>query len=134
MNYQFRVALKVLVVGIAAMALSPITVVAQDVTMPRTPWGAPDLQGVWDFRTLTPFERPTNLDEDLYTAEQRAEFEAKRNAEIAVRDDQVPGDIVGNYNQFWFDAGATCVGMGSKLISRQIIQNRDFETLEKSFF
>ena len=32
----------------------------------------------------------------------------------------------------WFDAGATCVGMGSKLISRQIIQNRDFETLEKS--
>jgi len=25
---------------------------------PRTPWGAPDLMGVWDFRTLTPLERP----------------------------------------------------------------------------
>ena len=69
MNCQFRVALKVLVASIAAVALFSITVVAQDVTMPRTPWGAPDLQGVWDFRTLTPFERPTNLDEDIYNFE-----------------------------------------------------------------
>lgn len=29
----------------------------------------------------------------------------------------------------WFDAGAVCVGMGSKLISKDILQNRDFETL-----
>lgn len=31
----------------------------------------------------------------------------------------------------WFDAGATCVGMGSKLISEDILQSGDFETLEK---
>lgn len=30
----------------------------------------------------------------------------------------------------WFDAGATCVGMGSKLISKAILQNGDFKTLE----
>lgn len=29
----------------------------------------------------------------------------------------------------WFDAGAICVGMGSKLISKQIIQDRDFDSL-----
>ena len=26
--------------------------------VPRTSWGAPDLGGVWDFRTSTPLQRP----------------------------------------------------------------------------
>jgi 2-dehydro-3-deoxyphosphogluconate aldolase/(4S)-4-hydroxy-2-oxoglutarate aldolase len=30
----------------------------------------------------------------------------------------------------WFDAGVTCVGMGSKLISKDIVQNEDYDTLE----
>lgn len=30
----------------------------------------------------------------------------------------------------WFDAGVTCVGMGSKLISKEIIQTKDTATLE----
>ncbi len=73
---------------------------------PRTAWGAPDLNGVWDFRTLTPFERPSELaDQEFFTEEAAAEFEADRLAEFAVRDDQEPEDIVGNYNQFWFDPG-----------------------------
>ena len=43
---------------------------------PRTVWGAPDLQGVWDFRTLTPLERPRNLgDKAFLTAEEAAERE-----------------------------------------------------------
>jgi len=29
--------------------------------VPRTPDGKPDLQGFWDFATLTPLERPANL-------------------------------------------------------------------------
>jgi hypothetical protein len=28
---------------------------------PRTPYGQPDLQGVWDFRTITPLERSKEL-------------------------------------------------------------------------
>jgi len=31
----------------------------------------------------------------------------------------------------WFDAGVTCVGMGSKLISKEILANRDFKKLEQ---
>ncbi|MGI9553046.1 MAG: bifunctional 4-hydroxy-2-oxoglutarate aldolase/2-dehydro-3-deoxy-phosphogluconate aldolase [Aurantibacter sp.] len=31
----------------------------------------------------------------------------------------------------WFDAGVTCVGMGSKLISKEILSNKDFIGLEK---
>ncbi len=30
----------------------------------------------------------------------------------------------------WFDAGVTCVGMGSKLISKEILANEDFRGLE----
>ncbi|TAI48409.1 bifunctional 4-hydroxy-2-oxoglutarate aldolase/2-dehydro-3-deoxy-phosphogluconate aldolase [Flagellimonas allohymeniacidonis] len=30
----------------------------------------------------------------------------------------------------WFEAGVTCVGMGSKLISKEILDNEDFEALE----
>ncbi len=33
--------------------------------------------------------------------------------------------------QAWFSAGVTCVGMGSKLISKEIIQNGDYTLLEE---
>ena len=32
----------------------------------------------------------------------------------------------------WFDAGAFCVGMGSQLISKEIIDNRDYKKLEET--
>ena len=50
---------------IAVVALAPALSAAQSTdasTTPRTPWGAPDLGGVWDFRTTTPLERPDELE------------------------------------------------------------------------
>ena len=45
----------------------------------RTPWGDPDLQGVWDYKTITPLERPQDMagratltDEEVTTLEARA--------------------------------------------------------------
>ncbi len=32
----------------------------------------------------------------------------------------------------WFDAGVTCVGMGSKLISKDVLANKDYAGLEKT--
>ena len=32
----------------------------------------------------------------------------------------------------WFDAGVTCVGIGSKLISREILANKDVVRLERT--
>jgi len=32
----------------------------------------------------------------------------------------------------WFDAGVTCVGMGSKLISKRVLVNEDYAGLEKT--
>ena len=45
--------------------------------VPRLPDGTPDLQGVWDFRTLTPLQRPDDrADQAELTAEEAAEIEA----------------------------------------------------------
>jgi hypothetical protein len=96
-----------LVVAVAVVVTflgGPMLVQGQEVS--RTAWGDPDLNGVCDFRTLTPFERPEDLaDQEFFTEEEAAQFEANRLAEFEVRDDQEPADIVGNYNQFWFDPG-----------------------------
>ena len=74
----------------------------------RTPWGDPDLQGIWDFRTITPLERPDELaGTSVLTAEEAAVREAVTAAE---RVDRVPeaGDT-GFYNRFWLDQGSEVV-------------------------
>ena len=44
--------------------------------IPRTPWGDPDLQGVWDYRTITPLQRPEEFgDRAFYTEEEIAALE-----------------------------------------------------------
>jgi len=78
-------------------------------SIPRLPDGRPDLQGVWDFRTVTPLERPDAFTgKERLTDEEAAQFEAKTQADNS---DQAPrkGDP-GTYNQFWFDRGTKVVG------------------------
>ncbi len=42
----------------------------------RTPWGAPDLQGVWTGSTMTPLERrPEHAGKDVLTEEEAAALE-----------------------------------------------------------
>ena len=51
---------------------------------PRTGWGQPDLQGIWDFRTLTPLQRPDDSSEFL-TSEEAVSLEREtvaRNQEL----------------------------------------------------
>ena len=80
---------------------------ASDWAMPRTADGQPDLQGVWDFRTLTPLQRPGERgDQATLTEEEAAEIE-QRSVQSAVDADQ-PSEIrteplpvggnVGGYN------------------------------------
>ena len=38
-------------------------------------------------------------------------------------------DTTENNLKAWFSAGATCLGIGSKLISKNIIENEDYQTL-----
>jgi len=48
----------------------------------RTPWGAPDLQGIWSQQTDTPFERPAQYGQREFLTE--AEL-AARNTELGAR-------------------------------------------------
>ena len=102
----------VLLVGLSMFAAVPVIAQSQpdNWTPPRTPWGAPNLQGVWDFRTITPMERPTGFEDiDVLTDQEVTEFEAASEAQRAALDVETPFDTVGNYNQFWFDAGTAVV-------------------------
>jgi len=50
----------------------------QPYSVPRTSWGHPDLQGVWDYRTITPMERRPELgDRAFYTEEEVAQLEGR---------------------------------------------------------
>ena len=70
---------RVVAILIALGSLMPVPVAAQQsssagTSVPRTLDGRPDLQGVWDFRTITPLERPTELgDKAVLTAEEATE-------------------------------------------------------------
>ena len=44
----------------------------------RTPWGRPDLAGTWDFRTVTPMERPAEFAGKATLAEKEAAEYARR--------------------------------------------------------
>ena len=76
---------------------------------PRTPWGAPDLQGVWSHATVTPLERPERHEgREFLTAEEIAEanIQATTFASSERRAELSPERDVGlAYNQFWWDRG-----------------------------
>ena len=56
---------------------------ADEAGPPRTPWGVPDLQGTWSLPTMTPLERPAELEDRLrLTEEEEAEFLATRRRGI----------------------------------------------------
>ncbi len=82
---------------------------------PRNSYGQPDFQGIWDFRTLTPLERPKELgNKAVFTEEEQAAFKSKAIDVLDVdknRDDNAVTDtntdVEGAYNNFWFDYGTS---------------------------
>ncbi len=69
----------------------------------RTPWGDPDLQGIWTNQTSTPLERPNELGGRAALSEEEAE---EREEAARLSSDNAPraGDP-GTYNAFWRDPG-----------------------------
>ena len=85
---------------------------------PRTPWGAPDIGGLWNSSTVTPLERPEGLGKkEFLTEEEAATIERevvdrnnRANAPSVVRTELLPvGGNVGGYNSFWLERGTTVV-------------------------
>src|SRR5438270_697183 len=76
-------------------------------TVSHTPWGDPDLQGVWNDATSTPLSRPGGLSEkQLLTDEEAAEFqrELAYNLTRDRRDGGAQADVNRAYNEHWMDA------------------------------
>jgi hypothetical protein len=106
---------------VAAQTASPpakATVAAKAWAPPRTADGRPDLQGVWDFRTITPMERPVAFGtKEFLTDEEAANYEKDENQRQnrdLIDPEQgglmyPPGGVV-PYNEFWYDRGNKVVG------------------------
>jgi hypothetical protein len=123
---------KRIVTGVSVVAVALLTTIALSgqaparTSSPRTPDGKPDLQGIWDFRTVTPMERPAEFaNKPFLTEKEAADYEKRiteqRNAD-ANRDEskktsrgqvngtEVTADVALAYNDFWWDRGTKVIG------------------------
>jgi hypothetical protein len=101
----------VAVLGLA-LALAPGAPSAQTKAkaLPRTPDGHPDLQGIWDFRSATPLERPVRFaGREFMTPEEVVAYEH----EALEREDGRPPDDARTeqsvHPSWWLDYGKTVV-------------------------
>ena len=101
------------------VALSAVAIAQSDPakqTPPRGSNGRPDLQGVWNFASATPLQRPQRLaDKAFFTQEEAAEL-AARAASRRPWDAPPPDGSVGAYNQFWWDRGLPVADRRTSLI------------------
>ncbi|XOV85323.1 MAG: hypothetical protein ACFHXK_09435 [bacterium] len=82
-------------------------------TNPLTRWGDPNIEGVWDFRTITPFQRPEQFgDKAVLTPEEARAFQAVvlQRLDVDNRADDESVDIEGAYNNAWYDWGTELTG------------------------
>ncbi len=83
------------------------TAAAKPYTVPRTPWGDPDLQGIWNNATSTPLQRPEKFAGKAVLAEDEAEQLEEELARDQNRDNRDGGpeaQVIAGYNEFWMDA------------------------------
>jgi hypothetical protein len=71
----------------------------------KTPWGEPDLQGIWTVEYETPLQRsPRYASREFFTEEERAEFDRVRS-QLRGRDNRnergSEADVAGAYNAVW---------------------------------
>src|SRR5688572_24131243 len=111
--------------AIAAVAISVVVSVSVTGTSAqapaqalKTPWGEPDLQGIWTDETTTPLQRsPRYANQEFFTEEQRAELD-KQRSELLGRNKRVERgtelDVAGAYNAEF--VSVKCTGARTSMI------------------
>lgn len=119
--------MKTAIQGLTAIAvgcaITASSFAAEDYTVPRTEWDQPDLQGVWNFSSNTPMERPARFGERQFLtpeevraiAEQRATRDASTDAALAIE------GVDGSYNDFWVENA----GIGGDVRTSHIVYPSD---------
>jgi hypothetical protein len=90
----------------SAQAPPPAVTVPPLVSVLKTPWGEPDLQGIWTDENDTPMQRPAKYaNQEFFTATQRAELDEARSAVLGQDQRAARGsenDVASGYNSsFW---------------------------------
>ena len=122
---HFALALGLVVFLVAGLAWQPTfgqdaaeTAADAEWAPARTPWGAPDLQGIWTSGyILTPLERPDEFEgREFVTEEERAELEAavltRVDASVGGTRERGSGDNVGTYNSAFSGFGREVISTG----------------------
>ena len=96
---------------------------ADNFVSPRTAWGFPDLQGVWNFSSDTPMQRPAKYGVRKYlTEEELAQIKAETEASDKRSDAAIPGTGVDeSYNDFWIESA----GIGQNRLTSHIFYPED---------
>jgi hypothetical protein len=89
-------------VTVANQVAAPKVAASKPAPALKTPWGEPDLQGIWTDESDTPLQRsPKYANQEFFTEDQRAELDRERAA-LMGRDKRVERgtelDVAGAYN------------------------------------
>jgi len=110
-----------------------ITASAAEDTLPRMPWGDPDLQGIWSNATVTTLTRPDEVEKLILTEAEATAVEkygmfgeeARREIDNLPEGDLKAGDNVGGYNAAWIDAGTRVLRVRGEPRSSIITEPQD---------
>jgi hypothetical protein len=74
-------------------------------TMPRTPWGDPDLQGLYNNGTMVPMERPAALANKPFWTEAEAADVEKNGMATLLKAVAIEVKVSGELNEIWLEPG-----------------------------
>jgi len=109
--------LKLLITAAIFSALGSSLISAQaatDFEVPRTEWGHPDIQGVWNFASNIPLTRPRQFGDREYMTEEEAKVLAGMS-EAAF--EALNDEGVGGYNTFWVEQAGRGDNLRTSLIT-----------------
>ena len=102
---------------------------ADDYVAPRTEWDQPDLQGIWNFNSNTPMQRPDRFGTQEFLTPEEAEQDRLRQEERRIAADAREAELVvnpvappagasstGGYNSFWYETASIGENVRTSLI------------------
>jgi len=113
--------------SVAGQGAGATSKAAVSTTIPRTPDGHPELQGVWTNSSLTPLERIREFEGRQSITEAEATAYEKHNLEQNNSDRRDAGAEadVGSYNELFFDRGRSLARIGQSIRTSFIIDPPD---------